>query len=108
MQLLLVASFFSTFLLPFYLSVVLFCIKSEAPILTIKYTTRDHRILTTLSVSAEDESQAPFHKIIRLGEKSIREIDLLSDFSVVKSRISKLFSPEHEGTETSLLLLNKS
>lgn len=63
---------------------------------------RDHKILTILSVSAEDESQASIHKIIRLGEKSIWEIDLLSDFSVVKSHISKLFSPDHEGTETSI------
>lgn len=36
-----------------------------------KHTARDHRILTILSVSAEDESQTPLHKTIRLGEKSI-------------------------------------
>lgn len=73
----------------------------------IKYTARDHRILTILSVSAEDESDSPPQNH-RLGEKSIWEIDPLSDFSVVTSHISKLFSPNHEGAETSFLLLNES
>lgn len=76
--------------------------------MTIKCTAREDRILTVLSVSAEDENQTLLHKTIRLGEKSIQEIDLLSDFSVVKSHISKLFSPDHEGPETSFLLLNES
>lgn len=39
--------------------------------LTIKCTAREDRILTALSVSAEDESQTLLHKTIRLGEKSI-------------------------------------
>ena len=54
--------------------------------MTIKYTMRDHKILTGA---------------VRT-EKRGKEIDLLSDFSVVKSHISKLFSPDHEGTETSI------
>lgn len=74
----------------------------------IKYTAREHGILAILSVWAEDESQIPLQKAMRLGKKSIGGIDLLSDFSVVKSHISKLFSLDHEGAETSFSLLNES
>lgn len=74
----------------------------------IKYTAKDHRILTILSVLAEDESQTPLYKTIRLGEKSVWEIDLLSDFSVVKNHITKLFSLDHEGPETSFYCLMKA
>lgn len=50
----------------------------------IKYTAEEHTIPARLSVSAEDESQTPLQKAMRLSEKSIGGIDLLSDFSVVR------------------------